>query len=70
MSATVLTGSKIAELVGKFPNLGIDTFVHERDYNQAENSRRELEAENKALREQLATELVYGPTSSGRAEHE
>lgn len=49
MSATVLTGSKIAELVGKFPNLGIDTFVPERDYNQAVNSARELERYRTAL---------------------
>lgn len=38
-TVTVLTAAKIAELTTKFPNLGIDTFVHERDYNQAENSR-------------------------------
>lgn len=41
-TATVRTGAKIAELVNKYPGLGIDTFVHERDYNQAENHRREL----------------------------
>lgn len=49
MSATVLTGAKIAELVGKFPNLGIDTFVHERDYNQAANSARDIERYRTAL---------------------
>lgn len=38
-TVTVLTAFKITELTTKFPGLGVDTFVHERDYNQAENGR-------------------------------
>lgn len=38
-TVTVLTAAKITELTTKFPGLGEDTFVHERDYNQAENGR-------------------------------
>jgi hypothetical protein len=41
-TVTVLTAAKITELTTKFPNLGIETFVHERDYNQMANGREEL----------------------------
>lgn len=60
MSVTVLTGARIAEHVGKFPNLGIDTFVHERDYNQAENSRVALEQDLAALEAYLRRSNVCG----------
>ncbi len=49
MTATVRTASSIAELVGKFPGLGIDTFVPERDYNQAMNELIELRRYKQAL---------------------
>jgi hypothetical protein len=55
VSVTVMTAAKIAELVGKHPGLGIDTFVHERDYNQAENSRKALEDELNRLRPRVAS---------------
>lgn len=49
MSATVRTAANIAELVGKFPGLGVDTFVPERDYNQAINELIELRRYKQAL---------------------
>jgi len=37
--ATRMTAAKITELTTKFSGLGEDVFVHEHDYNQAENGR-------------------------------
>lgn len=66
-TATVRTGAKIAELVNKYPGLGIDTFVHERDYNQAENHRRELKRQLDRLASLLAeaTRMIEGYRRAG-----
>lgn len=34
MSVTVMTAARIAALVEKYPGLGPDKFVHERDYQE------------------------------------
>jgi hypothetical protein len=58
--ATRRTAASIAELVTKHPGLGQDVFVHEHDYNQVFNTRRQLKsdlstlrAENEAMRNAL-----------------
>ena len=48
--ATRRSAAEIVRLVGKFPGLGIDVFVHEHDYNQVFNSRSALETELSQLR--------------------
>lgn len=59
--ATSISAAKIAELVGKFPKLGEDIFVHAHDYNQAANSlaaatldTTELQRKLQSANEQLA----------------